>query len=317
MSQPLGHAAVCALTYRRPRGLERLLDGLDELEIPDGLRLDVVIVDNDADASARTAVEARAATSAFSLHYVHEPARGISTARNAAVAGGLELGADAICFIDDDEWPEADWLRQFIETAESTSADVVTGPVFPVFEETPPAWVLDGGFFDRRRHEHEERIRYATTSSVLIRSDALRRRTPPSDAAPFDLAFGLTGGEDTHLFAEMRTEGCALVWCDRAIVHELIPASKVNTSWLLRREYRRGQTLSLSMRRRTPGAWRVVRRIANATIEIGLGIPATLIGVVRGRAALMRGLHRVVFGVGMLTGLAGRSYAEYSTTHGS
>lgn len=304
--------AICALTYLRPDGLGRLLDGVDSLDVPDGVVVSTIIVDNDPDASARNAVEGRAAAFATELLYVHEPARGISHARNAAVAAARRLNADAVCFIDDDEWPDPQWLRELLRSAESVGADIVTGPVFPAFETQPPAWVISGGFFDRRRHQHHEQIRYATTSSVLISASCLADRP-----APFDPAFGISGGEDTHLFAELRDAGFRTVWCDLAHVYETIPASRVDTRWLLRREYRRGQTLSLSLRHRSPRPIHYVRRVGNAMVQFGQGAGRGIVGLRRGRAGWLRGVKQIVFGAGMLTGLAGRRYQEYETTHGS
>ena len=303
---------MCALTYLRPSGLDRLLDGLDELTVPTDSELLVLIVDNDPDASARIAVEQRATTSPPMVQYVHEPARGISTARNAAVTAALAWDADSVCFIDDDEWPATNWLVEFVATRDATGADIVTGPVFPVFEETPDSWVTDGAFFERRRHDHHEQIRYATTSTVMIASRCFEGRP-----APFDVAFGMSGGEDTHLFAELREAGFVTVWCDHAHVYETIPSSRVDTRWILRREYRRGQTLSLSLRRRRPSAIAYVKRSGNAALQIGTGLVQTLIGLTKGRAGVLSGAKQVVFGAGMLTGLAGRRYQEYEQTHGS
>jgi hypothetical protein len=39
--------------------------------------------------------------------------------------------------------------------------------------------------------------------------------------------------------------------------------------------------------------------------------------VARGRAAAVRGIQRVAFGVGLLTGLAGVRYDEYTEVHGA
>lgn len=301
--------AICALTYLRPVGLQTLLAGVDRLAIPEGTSMRVIVVDNDPEASARPAVEAHVSPLG-AVEYLHEPARGISTARNAAIAAARRWKADLICFLDDDEWPEPDWLTQYLGVLDATGADVVTGPVFSVFDEPPPDWVTEGGFFDRRRHAHLEEMNYATTSTVMIRLSVL-------DDDPFDEEFGLSGGEDTHLFAELRAAGRSIVWCDTGHVHESIPATKVNASWILRREYRRGQTLSLSLRRRDRSTWRVIRRIGNGALHVGAGIGLTVIGAFRGKARAMIGIERMMFGVGMWTGLAGRRYAEYETTHGS
>lgn len=304
--------ALCALTYRRPAGLAALLGGIAELLLPDDVVVEVVIVDNDPDGSAAQQVALAPAGPVGHAAYVHEPQRGISAARNAAVNAARQREADAICFIDDDEIPAPDWLTEFVAAQRTTDADVVTGPVFPRFDEPPPDWVIEGEFFERPRHRHLERIDYATTSSVLIMMRAIADRPEP-----FDPAFGLSGGEDTHLFAQLHESGHTIVWCDTARVDESIPSSRVDQRWLLRREYRRGQTLSLSLRARHPGLARPLRRIVNALVQIVRGSAVTLIGLAIGRAARLRGVRQVAFGCGMITGLAGRRYQEYTTTHGN
>src|SRR3546814_11946320 len=77
--------ALCAATYRRPEGLGRLLDGLAALEQSGALEPIVVIVDNSADSQARVPVAAAAERFPWPLHYVAEPRRGITFARNAAL----------------------------------------------------------------------------------------------------------------------------------------------------------------------------------------------------------------------------------------
>jgi succinoglycan biosynthesis protein ExoM len=301
--------AVCILTYRRPQGLQRLLDALQTLDIPDGRAVRIVVVDNDAARSAEKLVQAAAMTATVPFRYVNEPARSISIARNRAVTEAGDV--DFVAFIDDDEWPRPDWLAVLLASQRDTGADVVTGPVEPVFESPPPAWVTDGRFFERPRHRHDERIRYATTSNVLIRRTAL-----DAVEGPFDPAFGMSGGEDTHLFAQMREAGCVLVWSDRAVVEELVPDSRVTTGWILRREYRRGQTLSLSLRARGAGRVRTVRRVINGAVQIGAGVAGAAVGLFRSRHHTVRGVHRMMFGAGMLTGLAGLRHLEYREVHG-
>lgn len=304
--------AVCALTYMRPRGLRRLLDSLVALDVPAGVETSIVIVDNDPERSAAETVATAVERTGHDIGYVNEPRRGISTARNAGVAAARDQGATYICFIDDDEWPEPDWLAELLDTRQRTGADVVTGPVLPVFEEEPPGWVVEGGFFERPRYPHDSSLGYATTSSVLIDMSVLADRPEP-----FDVEFGMTGGSDTHLFAQLVDDGASIAWCDTAVVYEEIPASRVDTGWILRREYRRGQTLSRSLRRRGPTTVRILRRLANGLLQLLAGLARTVVGAVRGRAAVLNGVKQVVFGAGMLTGLAGRRYEEYRTVHGT
>lgn len=301
--------AVCALTYNRPVGLTRLLDGLAAITPPPASTIEVIIVDNDPNGSARDLVEGRQSSMPWALRYDVEPERGIPYGRNRAVA--MAATADVVVFLDDDEIPEPDWLNELVRVHRAFGAAVVTGPIRPVFDETPPQWVLDGGFFERPRFRTGEEIGYARTSNVLI-----ARRVFPTDIAPFNEAMGLNGGDDTHFFMRAWLEGHRIVWADEAWVSESVPASRVRVRWLLQREYRRGNTLSLCLLDLTDSLWRRVRRLANGLLRIAQGLVLLVVGVFRGRCHQVRALQRISFGAGLLSGLVGVTYLEYRTTHG-
>lgn len=99
--------ALCAATYRRPRGLARLLKAMAVLELPASVpfALAVIIVDNSPEAEAREQVTKAAQDFNWPLLYVSEPRRGITFARNAALEKATALDCDFVAFIDDDEVP--------------------------------------------------------------------------------------------------------------------------------------------------------------------------------------------------------------------
>jgi succinoglycan biosynthesis protein ExoM len=304
--------AVCALTFQRPRALDALLTSLATLDDPGAdHRVTVIVVDNDPDQSARAVVERRRADVPWELVYVPEPRRGISFGRNTAVRTAGD--ADFVAFIDDDETAEPAWLAELLRVQRLTGADVVTGAVLAAFEAEPPRWVADGRFFERQRFATGHPMTYARTGNVLI----ARRVFPAGDPAPFNEAMAVTGGEDTHFFLRAHLQGCSIVWADDAVTHEAVPTSRVGVRWLLRREYRRGNTLSLCLRDLEDSPWRRFRRTGLGVLNVGRGAVAATIGVVRGRAALVAGLQRACFGAGLLVGLTGRRYVEYRTVHGS
>ena len=300
--------AVCACTYLRPRGLERLLAGVATIEVPDGVAVEVVIVDNDAAASGRAVVDAARPGFPFPLRYVVEPERGIVAARNAAVAAAGD--ADAVAFLDDDEWPSPAWLAELVRVGEETGASVVTGTVEPVFDEEPPAWVRRGGFFERPRHADGERITYARTSNALIEGAALAAHRPPF------VDTGSDGGEDTHLFRRLHLEGRPIVWADHATVYESVPASRVSPRWIVLRQYRYGLTRSAVLRSLGGSPWRVVRRAALGALTVLRGL-LQLLDVARGgRAAAVRAVATMALGVGLVLGLAGVGHDQYREVHG-
>ena len=101
------HITVCICSYKRPEMLRKLLGELKGLETRDRFTFSVVISDNDPEESGRPVVEDLSSNYPVRIEYVTEPRRSISHARNAALA---KATGEAIAFIDDDEWPQPDWL---------------------------------------------------------------------------------------------------------------------------------------------------------------------------------------------------------------
>lgn len=60
--------AVCIATHQRPEGLGGLLHALDAQELPEGVRMRAVVVDNDPDASARDVCREAAGRVSYPLH---------------------------------------------------------------------------------------------------------------------------------------------------------------------------------------------------------------------------------------------------------
>jgi succinoglycan biosynthesis protein ExoM len=131
-ADPGRHIAVCIPTCRRPRMLADCLAAVARLISPGGCIVSVVIADNDAGESARAQVEGLRPTFPWPLHYVVEPERGLAAVRNRLLHAALDLKADWIAFLDDDETPAPDWLGALYRTAREHQADVVTGPLVPI-----------------------------------------------------------------------------------------------------------------------------------------------------------------------------------------
>jgi succinoglycan biosynthesis protein ExoM len=120
---------------------------LARLQVPDlpGLELAVVVVDNSADASAERQVSRAGAAMPMPLHYLSEPRRGITYARNAALEKATSLGCDFVAFIDDDEVPASRWLSALLAAQGRSGATAVVGDVRPLLPPQAPAWIAAGG----------------------------------------------------------------------------------------------------------------------------------------------------------------------------
>jgi len=305
--------AVCAVTYLRPRGLARLLEGLCTLRFEGAQppELEIVVVDNDPARSAEPVCDEWSHRLPWTLRYRHEERRGVSHARNAAVAAAREAGADMMAFIDDDEVPQPGWLSELLRVQARHGADVVAGPVLPVFEGEVPDWVRRGGFFEAPRLPTGTHKRDPGAGNVLIRMAVLRDMPEP-----FDPRFTLTGGEDTHLFLRLAAAGAVMVWADEAVAHEWTPATRTRARWILQRVYRTANTWSACEREIDPSAGAVAMRVAKGLARIGIGVVTLPAALVRGRGGVVRSLWYVCWGAGNLTGLTRLRFQEYRTIHG-
>lgn len=298
--------AVCIATYRRPAGLARLLESLAALELAPGeARVHVVVVDNDADGSARAVVD----DSPLPVTYAVEPGRNISLARNRGVALAREHGADWVAFVDDDETVQPGWLRELLKVAARYGADVVVGAIRPAWPVRMPAWLAQDVFYGTIVRPTGTPLTVANTGNVLV---AARLLDPA--AGPFDVRFGVTGGSDSHLFMGLHRAGARIVYAGEAVTHETIPESRARAGWVLRRAFRVGNT-AMRCERALPGG-RPAWRLARATLRLGYGAVSLVPGVVRGRAPVMRALWNLAYGCGACAGLVGLHYREYKRLHG-
>ena len=125
------------------------------------------------------------------------------------------------------------------------------------------------------------------------------------------------GGDDTHLFQRVRLGGGRIIWSDEAVVTETVPETRLNAQWLIRREYRRGNTRSLCLRDLEDSVPRRVKRLAAASAHSTAGLGLIALSPLMGRTALVRGTQRIALAAGLVTGLSGHIYEEYSVIHGA
>ena len=256
------HISVCICTFKRPDLLKRLLDEMDR-QMTEGLfSYSVVVADNDRMQSARHVVTEFAAASSLPITYCVEPEQNIALARNRALEN---VKGDFVAFIDDDEIPGQDWLCSLLKTGKKYEVAGVLGPVKPYFEHKPPQWVSNGKFFERPTYHTGYQLdwRETRTGNVLFRRDIL-----DGVKSVFRPEFG-TGSEDTDFFKRMMEKGNQFVWCNEAVVHEVIPSSRCTRSYLLRRALLRGRN---SLRQRADR----VRNLSKSLIAVpvyGLALP--------------------------------------------
>jgi len=306
------HVSVGVLTYRRPCELASLLPALVEQAhavMGSGeYTVDIIVVDNDADASAASTVIPVADVHPL-VRYVVEPTPGIAAARNRALdeASGSRL----LAFVDDDERPDTDWLARLLDTCSATGAAAVAGRVLEEFATPPGPWFVAGEFFRRPRLPTGTPIGTAAAGNLLLDLDQVR-----AAGVRFDPTFALGGGEDNLFCRELTRAGFRIVWCDEARVFDRIPPARTTRRWVLARAYSDGHIsalvdLRLADRPRVRSVVRA-RAVTKGLVRVPAGLARYAVGLATGSARLQaRGLRTLCRGAGMLAAATGRTHEHY------
>lgn len=195
--------------------------------------VELILVDNSPDGSARAIP-----TPAF-VRYIHEPRTGVAEARNRGVA---EARGSHIIFLDDDQRPAPGWLQAF--AAAARRGDRATfGAVEPLFETTPPHALLAplDRIFSRRLPAAPGAEVQSLRAYLGSGNSMFARATLALVDPPFDTSFN-AGGEDVWLFRQLDDQHhIPMIWCPKALVHELVPPRRATMTFLRARRFSDGQ----------------------------------------------------------------------------
>lgn len=227
--------AIIIPTLRRPESLERAVrSALAQTGVSDRLR-EIVVVDNDPQASSRDTTARLAAEASTPIVWRHAPRPGVATARNEGLAATT---APLIAFLDDDEAASPGWLAALLAAQTLTGADAVFGPIRGrVPDGTGWTRAYLERFFGREGPDGARLIDapYGCGNALLVRATAL-----PGDA-PFSTDADQSGGEDDVLFAGLAARGGRFGWAADAWVDEFAPPHRATLRYALTRAFAYGQ----------------------------------------------------------------------------
>jgi hypothetical protein len=301
---------VTVVTYRRPGQLICVLESIDRQSPPTWLEVEmsILVVDNSPDLEAREVISEVSARLRTTVTYVPLGAGNIAAGRNEALRR-IPEDIDFVAFIDDDEVADPGWLGCLLSAQRTRDADIVTGPVLASYPPTAPGWLRCDAFYSVVGPDEGAFVVEAVTGNALLRGGVLREL-----ALSFDEGLGGSGGEDQLFFRTAHAGGARLWFEPTAVVRETVPLDRLNLRYLLRREYRKGNTLGLLDRSRPgwPGG-RPGRRVLSSAYWAVTGLAAALGGVTaRDRQARAAGLMRLFRSIGMLSGLRGQVFQHYT-----
>lgn len=304
--------AVAVASFRRPEGLRRLLDAVATLET--SAQVSVIVVENDSERREALSVceQVLAEQYRWPLTCIVAEERGIAQARNAGVEFVLAKSrAEFVAMLDDDEWPDAQWLEAFLHVQRLTGADALQGAVIPKLERAAGAWAAQCHGIAPVQRETGLIPSIDSTSNVFIRRDCLEKLAKPC----FDPEFALSGGEDRDFFERLRRQGRRFAWANDSVAYAWVPASRARFTWVLKRAYRTGNSDMRVFLKHGPSTQQLAREIVKIAGAALVYAPLALISMpsVRRQA---HALCKVCRAAGKTAALAGHRYDEYATVHG-
>ncbi len=208
---PAVNVSVIVCTRNRREAMARLLEQLEHLVVPAGLRWELIVVDN-ASTDDTAAMLASVHTS-LPMRVVREDVTGLSRARNAGIAaarGGLLL------FTDDDCLPDAHWLATISEEFTRAPSLGVLGGRVELFD------LRDRPTTTRTSRERGE-ISAAFNLDAIIGCNLAFRRSALAVIGPFDIGLGggtgAGAGEDVDFVYRSLRAGLRVEYSPDALVY--------------------------------------------------------------------------------------------------
>lgn len=257
---------VCIPTFRRPLGLQHCLQSLTAQIGEDFV---VVVVENDAQKhEGQEVADSMFSSQALAGFCIIEPNQGNCSAINAAFRTARESfpAAEYFLMIDDDEEASPTWLAEMVDTARSSGADLVGGPVVRSFEGGPHPNLQKHPLFRSTIIGSGETAGLHGTGNCLIR----RRVLEAFGDVILDPRFNFLGGGDMDFFTRCRLAGFKSFWNHEAKVMEMVPVQRMTARWVLGRSITTGVINYTIDRKRLPGRVGAAQLLLKNVLSLGI-----------------------------------------------
>lgn len=238
--------SIVICTYNRAGSLQRTLDSITAMSVPEDLLWEVIIVDNNSQDNTREIVDEFKANSGLDVVYAFEGEQGLSYARNRGI---LKAKGEIVAFTDDDVVIDERWLVHLHEAFEIHNPAVVGGRVLIQSELPAPGWFSKGvsdplGGFDRGDNMIIADSQYS--GLVGIGANMGFRRRVFDTYGFFRTDLGRKGntlgmGEETELYWRIKNRGEKCIYYPHATVYHCIDSRKMNKKYMRRWFFRIGE----------------------------------------------------------------------------
>lgn len=230
--------SVVICTYNRAGSLDRTLESLGQMTVPEDLDWELIIVDNRSVDGTKELVQEFLQRGNLPLRYVFEEQQGQSYARNTGI---LAATGEIIVFTDDDVTVDSNWLASTKKAFDKHECRVLGGRIVDTWPCSRPAWYQEDGPF--------------ATAKAIVRWD-LGENVCKADVGPYgaNMAFKreiftkyglfrtdlgrvancLTAGEDIEFIDRLRNGGEEPLYIPDAVVFHPVTDERTRKGYFQR-----------------------------------------------------------------------------------
>jgi glucosyl-dolichyl phosphate glucuronosyltransferase len=233
---PLICVTLIVCTYNRCESLDRALNSIAALQMPQSVVWEVLVIDNNSKDGTRSVIESFCRQNPTRFRYLLEQKQGLSHARNAGIR---EARGQILAFTDDDVIVEPTWLENLTATLQRGECAGAGGRVLPDQSFSCPNWMSP-----------QERYGLGPLSIFDLGLEGAALSEPPFGASMafrkdifekyggFRTDLGRSGGslmsnEDTEFGSRLLAAGERLRYEPSAILYHCIPQDRIKKEYFL------------------------------------------------------------------------------------
>lgn len=236
-------------TYNRSNSLEQTIKGFLNIDYPSHL-YEIIIADNNSTDNTKDIVFSYYENiEKVPIRYIFESRQGVHYARNSASKIAQN---EILYFTDDDMIPDSNIFNEIKKTFElNNKIGVVTGKVLPIWEQTPPRWILrycNNYILSLLDSKYEiiigSSLDYLYSCHQAIKIDAF------IDAEGFNPEYTKNkymGDGETGLNTKIKNLGYLFAYNSNSIVYHVIPPYRLKQSYLNKRLENNGRAHAYSI----------------------------------------------------------------------
>ncbi len=236
-------------TYNRAAYLRSTLESVARMRPPAGVEWEVLVIDNNCTDETPAVVETVAQSFPCELRHIIEHQQGLCFGRNRGLA---EARFEHLAYLDDDIRVSPDWVASYFEAVNDWGADAVAGPVFPLFEQTKPSYLVGRALeiisSEYSRKGGEIQVLPQEVAHELPGCNFGVTKVAAQSIGGFDITLdrvggGLLAGGDTDFGLRLVAAGKRTVFHPGCSIEHVMLPEKTTKPYLRRRAYGLGATV--------------------------------------------------------------------------